>query len=71
LVIPKPLRAELQIDGPAEVDVVVHDGALEIRAAPADTRIVRTPEGPVAQPVDDVPPLTDDDVRRDVESTRP
>jgi hypothetical protein len=40
-----------------EFDVVAHDGVLEIRVAAAGTRIVRTPEGPVAQPTDDVPAL--------------
>ena len=70
LVVPKPLRAALQIDGSTEVDIVSRDGVLEIRPVAADTRIVRTAQGPVAQPVDELPALTDDDVRSAIESTR-
>lgn len=70
LVVPKPLRTALQIHGPTEVDIVALDGVIEIRPAAADTRIVHTPQGPVAQPVDDLPPLTDDDVQAAIESTR-
>jgi AbrB family looped-hinge helix DNA binding protein len=70
LVVPKALRTELQIHGPAEVDLVYRDGVIEIRPAIADTRIVQTPEGPVAQPVDNLPALSDDDVQAAIESTR-
>lgn len=70
LVVPKPLRAELRIHGPTEVELVAHDGVLEIRPVTADAGIVPTPEGPVAEAVGDLPPLTDDDVRGVVESTR-
>jgi AbrB family looped-hinge helix DNA binding protein len=70
LVVPKPLRAQLQIEGPTEVEIASHDGVIEIRPAAAETRIVRTSQGPVAQPVAELPPLTDDDVRSAIESTR-
>jgi AbrB family looped-hinge helix DNA binding protein len=70
IVIPKPLRAQLQIHGPTDVDVVALDGVIEIRSAAVEARIVHTPQGPVAQPVDAVPPLTDDDVQAAIESTR-
>ncbi|MEX1007852.1 MAG: antitoxin [Acidimicrobiia bacterium] len=70
LVVPKVLRDRLLLFGGSQVDVVEHDGVIEIRAAPAEVRIVDTPEGPVAVPIEVLPTLTDDDVRTTLERTR-
>jgi AbrB family looped-hinge helix DNA binding protein len=70
LVVPKALRDRLRLVGGTEVDVVEHDGVIEIRTTPSDVRIIETAEGPVAQQANAVPPLTDDDVRATIEHTR-
>lgn len=36
---------------------------IELRPAPAAVEVVETPQGPVAEPASDVPPLTDELVR--------
>jgi hypothetical protein len=41
-----------------------------MRPAPSEVRIVETAEGPVAEALDDIPPLTDELVRDVLEQTR-
>jgi AbrB family looped-hinge helix DNA binding protein len=70
LVIPKRIRDRLQLVDGAEVEVTEHDGRIEIHPAAAKVRIVETEEGVVAQPLEDLPALTDDIVRATLDSVR-
>jgi AbrB family looped-hinge helix DNA binding protein len=45
LVIPKPLRDRLGIDGGSEVEVFEHTGHLEIHRPERQMRLVKTPRG--------------------------
>jgi AbrB family looped-hinge helix DNA binding protein len=70
LVIPKALRDRLQLADGAEVDVDERDGLIEVRPVPAAVRIVETDDGPVAQPIEDMPVLTDAMVRETLDRVR-
>jgi AbrB family looped-hinge helix DNA binding protein len=70
VVVPKPIRDRLQLRGGEQLEVEERDGVIEIRPATTDAEIVETPEGPVAAPVHDVPPLSDDVVRDVLEQVR-
>lgn len=70
LVIPKRIRDRLQLVDGAEVEVTEHDGRIEIHPAAAKVQIVETEEGVVAQPLEDLPALTDDIVRATLDSVR-
>lgn len=70
IVVPKDMRDRLRLTGGAEVEVVERGGAIEITPAPARVEIVDTPEGPVAAALDDLPPLTDADVRDVIDAGR-
>ena len=63
LVIPKRIRDRLQLSEGGEVDVDEHDGCIEVRPVPAMVTIVDTSDGPVAEPADEMPVLTDAMVR--------
>lgn len=63
LVVPKPIRARLRLEPGARVEVREHDGVIEIRPAPAEVAISPGHGGPVARPVTELPPLTDEIVR--------
>jgi bifunctional DNA-binding transcriptional regulator/antitoxin component of YhaV-PrlF toxin-antitoxin module len=70
LVVPKALRAELGITGPAELEVVARDGVLELAVADVPARIEDRGDGPVI--VTDAPmnPLTVEDVRAAIDRVR-
>lgn len=68
--IPKRIRDRLQLVDGAEVEVTEHDGRIEIHPAAAKVQIVETEEGVVAQPLEDLPALTDDIVRATLDSVR-
>ena len=70
LVVPKAIRDRLQLSEGGEVDVVEHDGRIEVRPVPASVTIVDTPDGPVAEPVDQMPVLTDAMVRETLDRVR-
>lgn len=70
LVVPKALRDRLALGGGGEVEVLERDGVLEIHPVPADVEVRDGGGRPVAYPVDDLAPLTDDDVRRTVDQQR-
>ena len=70
LVVPKALRAELGITGPAELEVVARDGVLELAVADVPARIEDRGDSPVI--VTDAPmnPLTVEDVRAAIDRVR-
>lgn len=70
VVVPKPLRDKLHLRGGEALDVQERDGVIEIRPAPAEVRVVETPHGPVAKPLETLPPLTDELVRDALEQIR-
>ena len=68
--VPKRLRDRLALGDGGEVEVVERDGVLEIHPVPADVEVRHDEDGPVAHPVGDLPPLTDEDVRRTLDQQR-
>lgn len=70
VVVPKAIRDRLRLRGGETLEVEERDGVIELRPAPTDVRLVATPQGPVAEPVADVPPLTDELVRDVLEQVR-
>lgn len=70
VVVPKPIRDALRLRGGEPLEIEERDGVIEIRPAAAEVEIVETPEGPVARPVGDLPPLTDELVRDVLEQVR-
>ncbi len=70
LVVPKPLREILGIDGSTELDIVARDGVIELTVADVDARVEERDGVPVIVTEAPVKPLTVDDVRAAVERTR-
>jgi AbrB family looped-hinge helix DNA binding protein len=70
IVIPKPLRERLGLDGGRMVEIREREGRLEIEPAPTEMRLVKRGRGLVALPAEPLPPLTDDVVRATLEQTR-
>jgi AbrB family looped-hinge helix DNA binding protein len=70
IVVPKPIRDRLRLRGGEVLEIEERDGVIELRPAALDVRIVETPEGPVAEAVDDVPPLSSELVRDVLEQVR-
>lgn len=70
IVVPKPIRDRLSLRGGEELEIIERDGIIELWPAPLDVEIVETPEGPVAMPRKDIPPLTADIVRETLEKIR-
>jgi AbrB family looped-hinge helix DNA binding protein len=70
LVVPKPVREKLRLRGGELLEVEERDGVIELRPAATDVRLVETPQGPVADPVEEVAPLTDELVRDVLEQAR-
>jgi AbrB family looped-hinge helix DNA binding protein len=70
LVLPKPLRERLGLRGGGEVDLDEHDGVVEIRPVQREVTVDRSGNRPVLRATNDVPPLTDDEVRELLDRTR-
>jgi AbrB family looped-hinge helix DNA binding protein len=70
VVVPKPIRDKLQLRGGETLDVEERDGVIELRVVPTAVEVVRTPQGPVAEPLEEIPPLTDELVRDTLEQVR-
>lgn len=70
LVVPKALRAELGITGPAELEVVARDGVIELAVADVPAHVEGRGDRPVI--VNDVPvkALTVEDVRAAIDRVR-
>lgn len=70
VVVPKAIRAKLQLRGGEMLEIEERDGIIELRPAATEVKVVETPQGPVAEPLDDVAPLTDELVRDVLEQVR-
>ncbi len=70
MVIPKSLRAELGITGPAEVEIVATDGRLELSVPEVPAHIEMRDGFPVIVPEVSMPPMSVEDVRDALERTR-
>jgi AbrB family looped-hinge helix DNA binding protein len=70
VVVPKAIRDRLQLQGGEVLEVEERDGVIELRPAATEVRIVETPQGPVAEPLQEVPALTDELVRDVLEKVR-
>lgn len=70
VVIPKPLRDRLGLRSGQALDLRERDGRIEIEPAPTPMKLVRRKGGPVAVPLEPLPPLTDEAVRDTIERTR-
>lgn len=70
IVVPKPIRDRLELRGGEALEVEERDGVVELRLVPTAVDLVETPGGPVAQPREDVPPLTDAAVRDTLDRVR-
>jgi AbrB family looped-hinge helix DNA binding protein len=70
VVIPKPLRERLGLQGGEALDIRERDGRIEIEPAATPMRLAGRRETTTAVPEEDLPPLTDEIVRETVERTR-
>ena len=70
LVIPKALRERLHLAGASEVEVTERDGIIEVRPAPREISVDRTGGQPRLVTTEQVPPLTDEDVRKLLDELR-
>ena len=70
MVVPKKLRARLALDEGGEVEVTERDGVIELAPVTADVELVPGEGGPVAQPREELPQLSDDVVRDTLEHVR-
>jgi bifunctional DNA-binding transcriptional regulator/antitoxin component of YhaV-PrlF toxin-antitoxin module len=70
LVVPKALRSELGITGPAELEVVARDGVIELAVADAPARIEDHRGNPVIVTENPMAALTVEDVRAAIDRVR-
>jgi AbrB family looped-hinge helix DNA binding protein len=70
MVVPKKLRTRLALEEGGEVEVTERDGVIELVPVAAEVDLVPGEGGPVAQPRETLPPLTDDVVRDTLEHLR-
>lgn len=70
IVVPKPLREQLNLEAGTRLEIRVRGERLEIEPVPAPMRLVRRGEGLVATTDEPLPPIDADDVRDVVESLR-
>lgn len=70
IVVPKAMRDAMQLRPGRAIDVVFTDGRIEIELAPAKVHVEKRGQLPVLVPDEDLPPLTDQEVRDTIEATR-
>jgi bifunctional DNA-binding transcriptional regulator/antitoxin component of YhaV-PrlF toxin-antitoxin module len=70
VVVPKVLRSELGITGPAELEAVARDGVIELAVADTPARVEDRAEGPVIVTDSQVEPLTVEEVRAAIDRVR-
>jgi AbrB family looped-hinge helix DNA binding protein len=71
IVVPKAVRDSMGLTAGRAIDVVFTDGRIEIELAPADLTVEIEGDLPRLVPAtDDLPELTDDQVRDALEATR-
>lgn len=67
---PRELRDRLRLVGGETVELIEHDGVIEITVVPAEVDLVETPEGIVLRPRHPMPPLSDEIVREALDRIR-
>lgn len=70
LVVPKAMRQRLGIHGPSELEISEVDGAIEITPRTLESKVEWRDGDPVIVPLEPGPPLTADEVRRQLERSR-
>lgn len=70
IVVPKALRTELGITGPAELEVVARDGVIEMTVGDTPARIEEHRGNPVIVTDRPMEPLTVEDVRAAIDRVR-
>jgi AbrB family looped-hinge helix DNA binding protein len=70
IVIPKPMRDVLGIDGPTELELTERDGALELTVPYIKAHLEERDGFTVIVPDQPVPPLTNEIVRETLERVR-
>jgi len=70
IVVPKPLRDALSLQGGETLELTVRDGRLEAEPVATPMRLERRPDGVAAVPESELPPLTAEQVRATLEQTR-
>ena len=70
VVIPKPMRDALGINGPTELELTEHDGSLELSVPYIKAHIEERDGWAVIVPDEPVPPLTAEIVRETLERVR-
>jgi bifunctional DNA-binding transcriptional regulator/antitoxin component of YhaV-PrlF toxin-antitoxin module len=70
LVIPKSLREELGVSGPADLELIASDGRLELTVADVPVRVEQRDGLPVFVTDRPMKPMTVEDTRAVVERTR-
>lgn len=70
LVVPKPLRDELNLEPGATLEVRAREGRLELEPVAVPMRLVRRGKGLVATTDEPLPKIGADDVREVLESQR-
>ncbi len=70
VVIPKSVRDEAGLHPGTQIDVEFRDGRVEIEPAAVPMRVVERGGRPVIVAEEELPPLTDEDVRSVLERTR-
>lgn len=70
LVVPKALRRELGVTGPAELEVVARDGVIELAVPDVPARIEDRDNGPVIVTDALMTPLSVEDVRAAIDRVR-
>lgn len=70
IVIPKPMREELGIDGPTELELTERDGALELTVPYIKAHLEDRDGFTVIVPDQPVPTLTTEMVREEIERSR-
>jgi AbrB family looped-hinge helix DNA binding protein len=70
LVVPKAIRDSMGLTAGRMVDLVFTDGRIEIELAAADVVVETGPGLPRLVPQEDLPDLTDDQIRDALDATR-
>lgn len=70
LVVPKPLREAMGLVPGRAVDIVVTNGRIEIELAPAEVHVEVESGFPRVVADEDLPLLTDEQIRETLETTR-
>ncbi|MGH2945173.1 MAG: hypothetical protein ACRDPC_02695 [Solirubrobacteraceae bacterium] len=70
LVLPKPLRDELGISGPTELEVAARDGVIELAVADVPARVEDRDGAPVIVTEAPMPALGVEDVRAAIDRVR-